>query len=164
MEEPIDEIRNFLRIRLVDPNPARDIPNYVYTWWPRFQGQDLTSDSFPIVTVSQLAETATVMGLNSTVHWETFQIQIDTWAKEDRVFDMPAGTPREGKAVAFKIAREVQEALRLYWISDFAMNYKFKLYKMTGKKPVSYDFEKKLWKVSMTIEVEVDIGSTINIT
>lgn len=153
MDEPIVEIRNFLRNRLVDPNPGRDTPNYVYTWWPR---HDLTEDSFPIVSVVQLDESSTVFGLGSTVHWATFPIQIDIWAKEDKYFTI-SGTVREGKEVAFIIARQIQEAFRQYWIIDFAHLGKFKLYNMGGKKPVSYDFDKKLWRISITVEVEVDI-------
>lgn len=155
MEEPIDEIRDFLRNRLTDPNSGRDTPNYVYTWWPRY---DLTVNSFPLVTVVQLSETGEPMGLGSTVHWEVFQIQIDVWAKEDKFFEIPAGgTTREGKQVAFTIARQIKEAFRQYWISDLAHTGKFKLYKLTGNKPVSYDMERRLWKVTMTLEVERDI-------
>lgn len=157
MNEPVEEIRDFLRTRLTDPNASgRDIANYVYTWWPR---HDLTIDSFPLVTVSQLSETGEPMGLGSTTHWEIFQMQIDIWAKEDTLFAIPtAGTTREGKQIAVTIARQVKEAFRLYWISDLAQTGYFKIYKLSGNKPVSYDLEKKLWKVTLTLELEVDIG------
>ena len=155
MNEPIVEIRNFLRTRLTDPNSGRDTPNYVYTWWPR---HDLTIDSFPLVTVVQLDESSEVYGLGSTVHWGTFPIQIDIWAKEDKLYTVDA-VAREGKELAFIIARKIQEAFRLYWISDLAQTGKFKLYKLSGKKPVAYDFERKLWRITITIELERDLGT-----
>ena len=155
MNEPIVEIRNFLRTRLTDPNSGRDTPNYVYTWWPR---HDLTVDSFPLVTVVQLDESSEVFGLGSTVHWATFPIQIDIWAKEDKLYTVDA-VAREGKELAFIIARKIQEAFRLYWISDLAQTGKFKLYKLSGKKPVAYDFERKLWRITITIELERDLGT-----
>lgn len=157
MNEPVEEVRDFLRIRVTpDPNVAgRDNPGgeWIYTFFPRF---NVTMDSFPIISITQINELGKPFGLGSTVHWQHFQFQIDVWIKEDNILTM-GGIPREGKESALYLVRQVSEAFRQYWISDFAETEKFKLFEITGKKPIVYDFERKLWRISLNIEFEMDI-------
>ena len=169
MNEPVEEVRDFLRTRLIDPVPGvfpyvfsttfgdgtydRDITEWIFTFFPRF---DLTVNSFPLISVTQINETGDVFGLGSTTHWQSYQFQIDVYVKEDYVLTMN-DVPREGKEVLLYLARQIQEAFRKWWISDFAQEGKFKLYRMSGKKPIAYDFEKKLWKLTITIELEHNI-------
>lgn len=170
MNEPVEEVRDFLRTRLTDPVPGvfpyvftttfgdgthnRDITEWIFSFFPRF---DLTTDSFPIISVTQINETGDVFGLGSTTHWETFQFQIDVYIKEDQVLTMN-DVPREGKESALYLGRKIIEVFRKYWILDFANTGKFKLYRMTGKKPIVYDFDKKLWRLTITIELERNIS------
>ena len=55
MNEPVEEVRDFLRIRVTpDPNVAgRDNPGgeWIYTFFPRF---NVTMDSFPIISITQI--------------------------------------------------------------------------------------------------------------
>lgn len=170
MNEPATEVRDFLRTRMIDPVPGvfpytftatfgdgthdRDNLEWIFTFFPRL---DLTIDSFPMISVTQISETGDMFSLGSTVHWQTFQMQIDMWVKEDDVLTID-NTPREGKEIAIYLARQVQESFRQYWITDFANEGKFKLYRMTGRKPVVLDIEKRIWRVTLTVELERDIS------
>ncbi len=151
MTEPEEIVRNVLRNRLTDPNPNRVGDNWIQSDWPQIN--DLKLNNFPRISIIKPSETADVFGLGSTNTYDTYRLQLTSWTKPDQSVTI-SSTVYEGKSLAIKLARDVTEALRLYWITDIAKVYNYTVYKVSGFTTPNIDYEKRIWKVDIDISFE----------
>ena len=151
MTEYVEIIRDFLRNNLTDPNTDRE-SNWIYDDYPR---QDLTSISYPRISVIELDEIGQPLGLNGTTFWVTFIFQIDVWVKEDTGYTIDSVYYGD-IALCRKIARDVTNTFREDWL-DLVYNNHFLTLKQRGKSKPSYNPEKKMWKISLTYELKSEV-------
>ncbi len=154
MTEPSEVIRSFLTNRLTDPNSAnRPLgDSYISADWPQFS--NLVLNNFPRISVIKPSESADVFGLGSTTTYDTYRFQASVWTKPDMSFTI-SSTVYEGKSLAIKLARDVTEALRLYWITDLAQgSSKYLVYKLANLPTVEIDMERRYWHLPIDISFE----------
>ena len=118
VDEPETMVRDMLRTRLTDPNSSRVVGTpYIVDDWP--YEDDLVFNNFPRISITKQFENEKMWGLNSTDFWGTYRLQIDVWCKMDQPLTI-SGTNYTGMKQAIKISRDVEEAIRAYWITDLA--------------------------------------------
>ncbi len=146
--EPVERVRELLRNRLIDPNTTRatGMVNWIFDDFPR---EDLSSSSFPRISVIELGEPAKAFGIGDTSQYAIYSMQIDVWVKSDTVYDV--NNSYEGLGAARDLARNVLGALRLYWITD--MTPEFLIYRSNKKTPV-FQEDRNLWRITIDIEFE----------
>ncbi len=144
--EPDVFVRNMLRTRLTDPNLANRTREYVVDDYP--WETDLTTNDFPRVSVIGQFDSSRPFGFNSTNALVSSRLQLDIWVKPDQILTID-GSPYEGFKQVRKIKRAIDDAVRLYSISDLVvpgyvlylnvinwypphMDYEFNLVRQTG--------------------------------
>jgi len=144
MVEPELELRNMLRTRLTDPNSSRVAGTpYVVDSWP-YQ-TDLTTNHFPRISVIPQFESNKSFGLNSTNFWSTYRLQIDCWIKPDQPLIINSST-YEGVNQIIKISRDVETAIKTYWITDLALTNKFIILTSYNTYAPHYDYDYNFWR------------------
>lgn len=122
MTEPDIILRDFLRIRLNDPNSSRVAGTpFVIDDWP-YQ-TNLTTNHFPRISIINQFESGRPFGLGSTNVLSTARLQLDIWVKPDQPLTISA-SPYEGFKQVRQLMRDISEAIRLYWINDLAQTNK----------------------------------------
>lgn len=122
MTEPDIILRDFLRVRLTDPNSSRVAGTpFIIDDWP-YQ-TNLTTNHFPRISVINQFESGRPFGIGSTNVLSTVRLQLDIWVKPDQPLTISA-SPFEGFKQVRQLMRDISEAIRLYWISDLAQTSK----------------------------------------
>jgi len=148
-DEPEVIIRDMLRTRLTDPNPSRVASTpYIVDDWP-YQ-TDLVTNHFPRISVISQFENNKGFGIGSSTFWATYRLQIDVWCKGDQPLTISA-TSYEGVKQVVKISRDLEEAMKSYWISDLANTGKFLLLVSYNAYSPKYEYAYNLWR--RTIDV-----------
>ena len=157
MTEPVIIMRDFLRSNMTDPDTTRSGAgiNWIYDDFPRL---DLSSSSFPRVSVIETNESSKPLGFRSDSFWTICNFQIDSWIKEDSNYTIDTAY-YAGLALCRKIARNVEEAIRNNW-TDLVDNDSFLTIKMTGRTPPTYDFNYKIFRITLDYELETVINDT----
>jgi len=157
LSEPVVLMREFLRANMTDPNATRLAAgtNWVFDDYPRI---DLSSDSYPRISVIEIGETDVPLGFRSDNMWTTINFQIDIWVKEDKSYTI-GGTYYADIALCRKIARDTKEAIRNNW-TDLADAGSFLTITSTGKTPPMYDFDKKIWRITLDYEFKTNINDS----
>ncbi len=143
MTEPDIIIRDFLRTRLTDPNSSRITSTpYVVDDWP-FQ-TELTTNHFPRISIINQFESGKPFGIGSTNVLSTARLQIDVWVKRDQPLTVGAVYQGEGFKQVRQIMRDINEAIRLYWISDLAQTNKVLYQVIINWYPPTYEYDYNL--------------------
>lgn len=122
MTEPDIILRDFLRVRLTDPNSSRVAGTpFIIDDWP-YQ-TNLLTNHFPRISVINQFESGRPFGIGSTNVLSTVRLQLDIWVKPDQPLTISA-SPFEGFKQVRQLMRDISEAIRLYWISDLAQTNK----------------------------------------
>lgn len=152
MAEPVVEIRNFLRSNLTDPQtPVRT--NWIYDDYPR---EDLSSSSYPRISIIETNESAVPLGFRSDNHWTIMDFQIDVIVKDDSYYTISTEYYADIN-LCRKLARDVTEAFRNNW-TDLVDAGVILTFSMTGRTPPDYNWDKKIWKISLDYEFETNIN------
>lgn len=142
--EPELYIRDLLRTRLTDPQTSRPATDsYVQIDWPQHDSLLLTN--YPRISIIKTNESSVPWGLGSTVLWTSYRMQIEVFVKPDNILSI-SSTNYEGKELCLKISRDVEEALRQYWITDLAQTDKLILLTSYNVYSPSYNYEYRFWR------------------
>lgn len=154
MNEPVILMRDFLRSNMIDPDATRLAAgtNWIYDDFPR---HDLSSSSYPRVSIIETNESSEPLGFRSDNFWTTIDLQVDIWVKEDTEYTIDTVYYAD-IALCRKIARDTIESVRNNW-TDLADANSFLTIKMTGKTPPNYDFNYKVWRITIDYEFETNI-------
>jgi len=154
MSEPVILMRDFLRANMTDPDSTRlgAGTNWIYDDFPRL---DLSSGSYPRVSIIETSETSEPLGFRSNNFWTTVDLQVDIWVKEDTYYTI-GGTYYADIALCRKIARDAIDVVRTNW-TDLADANSFLTIKMTGKTPPNYDYNYKIWRITLDYELKTNM-------
>jgi hypothetical protein len=144
-DEPEIYLRDVLRNRLTDPNitnrPITDA--YVNADWP--QWTNLVLNNFPRIAIIKPNESSVSWGLGSSIFWSTYRMTIEVFVKPDQPFTIST-VIYEGKELILKITRDIEEAVRTYWINDLANTNKLILLQSYSVYSPRMDYDLRLWR------------------
>ena len=157
MTEPVILFRDFLRSNTTDPNTTRSGAgtNWIYDDFPR---EDLTSSSYPRISIIETNESSKPLGFRSDNLWTILDFQIDILVKDDTYFTIDSVYYAD-LSLCRKIARDVEEAFRSNW-TDLADAGTALTFSMTGRTPPAYNQDKRIWKISLDYEFETNINNS----
>jgi len=157
MNEPVVLFRNFLRNNMTDPNTVRSDTgtNWIYDDFPR---EDLSSTSYPRISIIETNESSKPLGFRSNNFWTIMDFQIDILVKDDSYFTIDTIYYAD-LALCRKIARDIEKTFINNW-TDLADNNTTLTIAMTGRTPPAYNFDRKLWKITLDYEFETNINNS----
>lgn len=143
-DEPEVMIRDLLRTYISDPNPSRVVGTpFIIDDWP-FQ-DNLTYNHFPRISIIPQFENDKPFGIGSSDFWSTYRLQIDIWCKTDQPLSI-GGSEYEGIKQVIKLSRDVEEAIRINWISNLASTNKLIILESYNQYSPKIDYEFMVWR------------------
>lgn len=83
--EPDKIMTNFLRAKLTDVNGSRS-GQWIFPDFPRYE--DLGDNSFPRIGITIINSSSTSMGIFDDTQWENITLQIDIFAKKEKIYSV----------------------------------------------------------------------------
>lgn len=140
--EPEEDLRDMLRVRLTDPQPSR-VGEFIVSNWP--YDTDFIYNNYPRISVISQFENSRPFTLGGTDTWNPTRLQLDIWVKSDQVLNIN-GTGYEGFHQVIALSREITEAIRKNWVSDLANTGKVVLETAVNWYPAKYDYSFNLFR------------------
>jgi len=151
--KPDEEVRDFLNTRLTDPISATRTANttYVCSNWPYLDGFRTTD--FPKISIVKQTSDNTPFSMGSGNLYQNVKLLLTIFIKPDIVYTI-GGSPYEGFNLARRLEDEIEEAFKIYAISDLLTGGKFIVFSGLNSDSAMRNFEYNLVQQNMYISLE----------